>query len=39
MPRHGTRQRLWPSILGLVAAVICIAAFFILVFAYPQLKP
>ena len=39
MPKHGVRQKLWPSILGLVAAVLCIVAFFILIIGYPQWKP
>jgi hypothetical protein len=39
MGRHGVRQKLWPSILGLVAAMMCIIAFFILVLGYPQWHP
>lgn len=39
MGKHGTRARLWPSILGLVAAAMALSAFLILVFGYPQWKP
>jgi hypothetical protein len=39
MPKHGVRQKLWPSTLGLVAATICLAALIILVLGYSQPGP
>jgi hypothetical protein len=39
MGKHGPTAKLWPSILGLIAAAMCIVTFFILVIGYPQWNP
>jgi hypothetical protein len=39
MGKHGPTAKLWPSILGLVAAACAVAALLILVFAFPQWHP
>jgi hypothetical protein len=39
MGKHGPTTKLWPTVIGLIAAALAVSAFFLLVFGYPNWKP